>query len=413
MSSSLIHSFIEEANSRSADFPLNNLPFGVFSEKSRPLKKFSCTAIGDKVFNLSLAEELGLISDLGFSKVLLNSFMEKGKKVRQSLRHQIQEILSENSSKKDKALSCIIPMEDCTHSMPFELGEYTDFYSCKNHALNASKIIRGEDAGLSPNWYSLPVAYNGRKSSVIISGSDITRPRGQIANKETGLVEYKKTEKLDFELELGTVIGKPLEYGRTSDYKESEDLIFGFVLLNDWSARDIQSWEYQPLGPFLSKAFGTTISPWVITPEALEDFKLRPPDREVPLLPHFEDEKSYVFDINLSAKLIEDDGTETSLARTNAKELYYSPVQQVLHHSSSGSGMAVGDLLGSGTISGIEKRSRGCFLELTWGGTEPVELSSGKKRSFIQDNDTVILSGVSESEHYSIGFGDCVGKIIP
>jgi fumarylacetoacetase len=296
--------------------------------------------------------------------------------------------------------------------MPFNISEYTDFYSCSNHALNASKIIRGEDASLSQNWYNLPVAYNGRKSSVCISETNIPRPKGQIVNKDTGILKFESTKKLDFELELGTVLGTNLEFGKTSNFRESEDLIFGFVLLNDWSARDIQSWEYQPLGPFLSKSFGTTISPWIVTPEALKDFIVPPPKRKIPLLSHFEDEHAYVYDIDLMANLIEQDGIDTVITKTNARELYYSPVQQILHHASSGSGMSAGDLLGSGTISGIDKDSRGCLLELTWGGTDPITLKSGKKRSFLKDNDTIVLKGVSVSENYSIGFGQCIGKII-
>ena len=324
----------------------------------------------------------------------------------------LQELLAENSKKRSEVKKCLVPLNNCYNSKAFEISEYTDFYSCKNHALNASKIIRGENAELSKNWYNLPVAYNGRASSVVISDSDIRRPTGQIYEQTNGIVKFEPTKKLDFELEMGTVIGGSLPIGETLDFEGAENLIFGYVLLNDWSARDIQAWEYQPLGPFLSKSFGTSISPWIVSPEALEPFKTTPPERDFQLLPHFEDDKAFVFDIDLKVTLIEYDGAKTDIVETNAKELYYSPVQQLIHHASAGCGISTGDLMGSGTISGIEKGSFGCMLELSWGGREKIALSSGEKRDFLQDNDTVVLNGTASAEKFKIGFSSCSGKII-
>ena len=411
MSLDLIKSFVETANNRDCDFPLNNLPFGVCFEKSKQ-KCFSATAIGDQVLNLTYAEELGLIPDFGFKHVLLNCFMSKGPSVRKEIRKKLLDLLSENSKKRNEVERCLIPLIQCYHSKAFNVSEYTDFYSCKNHALNASKIIRGENAELSNNWYNLPVAYNGRASSVQISGSDIRRPTGQIFDQDYGIVKFEPTTKMDFELEIGTVIGGSLPVGETLDFEEAEDLIFGYVLLNDWSARDIQAWEYQPLGPFLSKSFGTSISPWIVTPEALEPFKRNPPKRDLQLLPHFEDDKAFVFDIDLKVTLIEHSGAGTDLLETNAKELYYSPVQQLIHHASTGCGISTGDLMGSGTISGQGKGSFGCMLELSWGGKDKIVLSSGKKRDFLEDNDTVVLNGSAKERKFTIGFGSCSGTII-
>ncbi len=411
MSLDLIKSFVETANNRDCDFPLNNLPFGVCFEKSEK-KCFSATAIGDQVLNLTYAEELGLIPDLGFKHVLLNCFMSKGSRSRKEIRKFLQELLAENSKKRREVKKCLIPLNNCYNSKAFEISEYTDFYSCKNHALNASKIIRGENAELSKNWYTLPVAYNGRASSVVISDSDIRRPTGQIYEQTNGIVKFEPTKKLDFELEMGTVIGGSLPIGETLDFEGAENLIFGYVLLNDWSARDIQAWEYQPLGPFLSKSFGTSISPWIVSPEALEPFKTTPPERDFQLLAHFEDDKAFVFDIDLKVTLIEDGGMETDIVETNAKELYYSPVQQIIHHASAGCGISTGDLMGSGTISGIEKGSFGCMLELSWGGREKIALSSGENRDFLLDNDTVVLNGTASAKKFKIGFSSCSGKII-
>ena len=411
MSLDVIKSFVETANNRDCDFPLNNLPFGVCFEKSEK-KCFSATAIGDQVLNLTHAEELGLIPDLGFKHVLLNCFMSKGSCSRKEIRKFLQELLAENSKKRSEVKKCLVPLNNCYNSKAFEISEYTDFYSCKNHALNASKIIRGENAELSKNWYTLPVAYNGRASSVVISDSDIRRPTGQIYEQANGIVKFEPTKKLDFELEMGTVIGGSLPIGETLDFEGAENLIFGYVLLNDWSARDIQAWEYQPLGPFLSKSFGTSISPWIVSPEALEPFKTTPPERDFQLLPHFEDDKAFVFDIDLKVTLIEYGGTKTDIVETNAKELYYSPVQQIIHHASAGCGISTGDLMGSGTISGIEKGSFGCMLELSWGGREKIALSSGENRDFLLDNDTVVLNGTASAKKFKIGFSSCSGRII-
>jgi fumarylacetoacetase len=273
-------------------------------------------------------------------------------------------------------------------------------------------MFRGAENALPANWLHIPIGYNGRASSVVVSGTPVRRPWGQLKGVGDSQPRFGPTERFDFELELGAVVGLPSTQGQPVSVDEADAMIFGYVLLNDWSARDIQAWESQPLGPFQSKATATTISPWIVMKAALDPFRVGPPARELPLLPYLAERRPMHYDITLEASLTPDCGSETILSRTNARERYYSSAQQLAHHTSSGCAMTTGDLLGSGTISGEERSSRGSLLELSWGGKDPVAITGGT-RTFIEDNDTIILRGHCAVDGYSIGFGDCAGKILP
>ncbi|MGB3313010.1 MAG: fumarylacetoacetase, partial [Albidovulum sp.] len=295
--------------------------------------------------------------------------------------------------------------------MPFRIAEYTDFYASRDHAFNVGTMFRGPENALPPNWLSIPIGYNGRASSVVVSGTDVTRPWGQLKGPDDDLPKFGKCARFDLELEFGAILGVPSS-GMVS-VAEADEMIFGYVLLNDWSARDIQAWEYQPLGPFQSKATATTISPWIVTRAALAPFRTSTPKRERPLLPYLKEPGPMLYDIELEVGLAPEGKDETIIARTNYSRMYYSAAQQLCHHTTSGCAMRVGDLLGSGTISGPDKDMRGSLLELSWGGKEPLSLDSGESRSFLEDGDTLTLRGHAQGDGFRIGFGDCTGKILP
>jgi fumarylacetoacetase len=295
--------------------------------------------------------------------------------------------------------------------MPFAVAEYTDFYAGKNHAVNVGTMFRGAENALPPNWLSIPIGYNGRASSVVVSGTPVTRPWGQVKGPDEALPRLAPSARFDLELEMGAIVGQPSQ-GMVS-VAEADEMIFGYVLLNDWSARDIQAWEYQPLGPFQAKATATTISPWIVMKAALEPFRVATPARERPLLPYLREPGPMLYDIGLTVSLAPGGKAETVIARTNYREMYYSAAQQLAHHTTSGCAMRVGDLLGSGTISGTAKDARGSLLELSWGGKEPLTLETGETRSFLQDGDTLVLRGAAQGAGYRIGFGDCAGQVLP
>ena len=304
----------------------------------------------------------------------------------------------------------LTPIAGARMLMPFRVSEYTDFYASKHHAFNVGSMFRGPENALPPNWLSIPIGYNGRASSVVVSGTPVRRPSGQLKAPDAELPQFGPSQRFDIELEMGAIVGVPSS-GPIS-VAEAFQHIFGYVLLNDWSARDIQAWEYQPLGPFQSKATATSISPWIVTSAALEPFRVSTPPRERPLLPYLEEPEPMLYDIALSVGLTPEGGQETVLARTNYREMYYSAAQQLAHHASSGCPMRVGDLLGSGTISGPERGNRGSLLELSWGGKEPIEIDGGT-RSFLEDGDLVTLRGHAGGDGYRVGFGACTGRIAP
>jgi fumarylacetoacetase len=305
----------------------------------------------------------------------------------------------------------LIPMRDVTPHMPMVVSEFTDFYSGRHHATNVGTMFRGADNALPPNWLHMPIGYNGRASSVVVSGTDIRRPWGQLKSPDHDRPAFLPSRRFDLELEMGAIVGMSSDGPLSVD--EADGAIFGYVLLNDWSARDIQAWEYQPLGPFQAKATATSISPWIVTKAALAPFRTSTPDREVALLDHLKDTGPMLYDIALSVTLAPQDKAATTIAQTNFKEMYFSAAQQLAHHSTSGCPMNAGDLLGSGTISGPTRDERGSLLELSWGGKEPLTLDTGETRTFLQDGDTLTLSGHAAGDGYRIGFGTCSGTILP
>ncbi len=411
--SELKRSWIESANAPDADFPLNNLPYGVFSVGDGDLR---CgVAIGDRIVDATGLEAAGILRADPDADVLdapyWNDFMELGPKVWAAFRDALTALLAEGADEasQDHVMTYSVPMARAELHMPFRVAEYTDFYAGRHHATNVGTMFRGPENALPPNWLHIPIGYNGRASSVVVSGTPVTRPMGQLKGPNDEAPRFGPSARFDIELEMGAIVGTPSS-GRIS-VAEAFENIFGYVLLNDWSARDIQAWEYQPLGPFQSKATATTISPWIVTAAALAPFRTATPDREKELLPHLHEPAPMLYDIELEVGMRPEGGAETVIARTNYREMYYSSAQQLAHHTSSGCPMRVGDLLGSGTISGPEKESRGSLLELSWGGKEPITLSGGETRSFIEDGDTMTLRGHAQGNGYRVGFGACVGKV--
>ncbi|MGH1331716.1 MAG: fumarylacetoacetase [Paracoccaceae bacterium] len=411
----LMKSWLASANEPGADFPLNNLPYGVFSVGDNDPR---CgVAIGDMILDMMAAEEAGLIA-LGeepcFDLPYWNDVMELGPAAWADLRAQLIALLEERSVQRRAIEPLLVPLASAQMHMPFAVSEYTDFYAGKQHAINVGTIFRGAESALPPNWLHIPIGYNGRASTVVISGTDIHRPNGQTKAPDAQMPSFGPCKRLDFELELGAIVGTPSTMGAPISVAQADAMIFGYVLLNDWSARDIQAWEYQPLGPFQAKAFATSISPWIVTAAALAPFRALAPAREMPLLPYLQEPGPMHFDINLEASLQPQNAAEpTKICATNARELYYSAAQQLAHHASAGCAMSSGDLLGSGTISGAENSARGSLLELCWGGAEPITLDTGETRSFLEDGDQLTLHGFASGDGYRIGFGACEGTILP
>ena len=372
-------------------------------------------AIGDFVLDLGGLEANGIVR-LPYGLLLglpfWNGVMAAGPEVWRDLRAQVTALLAEGSDQRAAIERYLVPLSDATLHMPFTLSEYTDFYASRHHATNVGTMFRGAENALPPNWLHIPIGYNGRASSVVVSGTDVRRPWGQVKGPNDAAPRFAPSARFDIELELGAVVGLPSEQGHPVSVAQADEMIFGYVLLNDWSARDIQAWEYQPLGPFQSKATATSISPWIVMKDALEPFRKPTPAREVPLLPHLREPGPMLYDIALEVGLTPEGGAESIISRTNYAEMYYSAPQQLAHHTTCGCPMNVGDLLGSGTISGPDKDSRGSLLELSWGGKEPFPIAGGI-RSFIEDNDTLTLRGHAQGQGYRIGFGACVGKVLP
>lgn len=405
-------SWLASANSADTDFPLNNLPYGVFSTDS--LDARCGVAIGDMILDMQSAEEQGVIDltdDPLFDVPFWNELMEQGPAVWTALRNRLTELLAEDA--RDRALvePMLVPMVEATLYMPLVVSEYTDFYAGRHHATNVGTMFRGAENALPPNWLHIPIGYNGRASSVVVSGTDIRRPWGQLKSPDHDRPAFLPSRRFDLELEMGAIVGMSSDGPITVD--EADAAIFGYVLLNDWSARDIQAWEYQPLGPFQAKATATSISPWIVTKAALEPFRTSTPEREFELLDHLKDTGPMLYDIDLRVSLAPAGKVATTIARTNFKEMYYSSAQQLAHHASSGCPMNAGDLLGSGTISGPTKNARGSLLELSWGGKEPLTLDTGDTRTFLEDGDTLTLEGHAAGDGYQVGFGTCTGTVLP
>ena len=399
-----------------SDFSIHNLPFGIFSVPGK--EKRAGMAIGDKVVDLKTAADEGLFEELEFDysvleKEYLNKLIALGKSVTNRIREVVQQALCDEHSVLVKIEGIMKEMSDVTMHLPVQIGDYTDFYSSMEHATNVGKLFRDPENALLPNWKHLPVGYHGRASSIVVSGTEIRRPKGQIVPDGKNQPEFGPTQRLDFELEVASVIGKETALGETVPANRAEECIFGLLLFNDWSARDIQKWEYQPLGPFLGKSFASTISPWIVPLEALEPFRVKGPEQDPKPLEYLQTDGAKSFDIQLEAA-IQPDGSEeeTVVCHTNFRHLYWNMAQQLAHHTSNGCNLSVGDLMASGTISGPDPGSMGCLLEITQNGTKPLTLKSGDKRSWIEDGDSVTLRGFAEKNGVRVGFGECVGKVI-
>ncbi|KDB04218.1 fumarylacetoacetase [Defluviimonas sp. 20V17] len=403
---------MESANREDADFPLNNLPLGVFSVGDGEPR---CgVAIGDRIVDVAALEEAGLL-DLPGGPLLdvpfWNELMEAGPEAWAAFRARMTELLAEGAAEQAQVAPHLVAQADAEMHLPFLVSEYTDFYAGRHHATNVGTMFRGAENALPPNWLHIPIGYNGRASSVVVSGTDVRRPLGQLKPPQAEVPYFGPCKRFDLELEMGAIVGQASE-GPIS-VAEADAMIFGYVLLNDWSARDIQAWEYQPLGPFQAKATATTISPWIVMAAALQPFRASGPVREKELLPYLREPAPMLYDIDLEVALTPEGGAESVISRTNYREMYYCSAQQLAHHTTSGCPMNVGDLLGSGTISGPEKDNRGSLLELSWGGKEPLELTGGATRSFLEDGDTLTLRGHAQGDGYRVGFGDCTGKVLP
>jgi fumarylacetoacetase len=403
-----------------SDFPIQNLPYGVFSTSALSAPRVG-VAIGNLVLDLwELEQDCRLdVGPLGvFSAPSLNPFMALGPqawartraKVSELLRHDSDE-LRDNEELRRRAL---VPMAQTKLHLPITVAGYTDFYSSKEHATNVGVMFRGKDNALQPNWLHMPTGYNGRASTVVVSGTGVRSPRGQLKPANAEHPSFGPCKRLDFELEMGAVIGQASPMGEMLNEAQAQEMIFGFVLLNDWSARDIQQWEYVPLGPFQSKAFATSISPWVVTSAALEPFRRHGPEQIPKPLPYLQQAQPNNYDLELEVGLrAASMNRPARICRTNFKYMYWSSVQQLVHHASSGCAMNIGDLLGSGTISGPEKSQRGSLLEISWNGSEAVELADGVVRTFLEDGDSLVMRGWCQGEGYRVGFGEVEGTILP
>jgi len=404
-----------------SDFPIYNLPLGIVKRKNGKIS--AATAIGDFILDLSELQKLGYFSAIPlpagiFEKDCLNDFIALGKPVWHSVRNRIKTILKSDNGElrdnKEAIAQCLVKMNEVELLMPVKVGDYTDFYSSKEHATNVGSMFRDPKNALLPNWLHLPVAYHGRSSSILVSGNNFHRPKGQVAPPGVDLPSFSPSKAMDFELEMAFIIGKSTELGESVSTKEAGDYIFGMTLFNDWSARDIQRWEYVPLGPFLAKNFASTTSPWIISMEALEPFRVKAPEQTPEVLPYLKraNEDSAI-DITLEVWLQAENTEAVKICTSNYRYLYWTMDQQLAHHTINGCNINVGDLMASGTISGPTPDSFGSMLELTWNGSKPITLPNGQERKFLQDGDTVIIKGYAQNGKARIGFGEARAKILP
>jgi fumarylacetoacetase len=402
------------------DFSIYNLPFGIF--KKGNISPRCCTAIGEYVVDLSVLAEHRYFKGIPVSPGMfhdesLNAFIGLGKTVTTKVRERLIELFSiENhqlQDNKDVHRTVFHKRDSVTMMLPVRVGDYTDFYSSKEHATNVGAMFRDPNNALLPNWKHLPVAYHGRASSIVVSGTPVMRPKGQFKLKKDDVSPtFGPTRALDYEMELAFVIGKNSTLGQSITVDEADNYIFGFLLFNDWSARDIQSWEYVPLGPFLSKNFMSSVSPWIVTAEALSPYKVRGPEQDVPLLPYLQVEGNLNYDIELEISLQPKDMEEEYLSKTNFKYMYWNTCQQLAHHTINGCNVQIGDIMASGTISGPARDSVGSLLELTRNGQEPIALRDATTRTFLNDGDTVIMKGYAIKDGKRVGFGTVEGTIM-
>lgn len=403
-----------------SDFPIQNLPFGVFQNVRREHR--AGVAIGDSIVDLSFLHEKGFFDELHlppgiFARGVLNDFLAMGRVKIRAVRNRVSELLREGdhtlASTSAGGGQALVAQNDVKMLMPVRVPNYTDFYSSEEHAFNVGSMFRDPGNALLPNWKHLPVGYHGRASSIVVSGTDIRRPRGQIKSPDSAVPEFSATRKLDFELELAFITCGESALGTPVTIDQAEDYVVGCVLFNDWSARDIQQWEYVPLGPFLGKNFASTISPWIVTLDALEPFRVEGPSQQPEVLPYLARSGKNNFDIMLEVDLRPQHAEGIVLCCSNAKYLYWSIRQQLAHHTVNGCNIQVGDMYASGTISGPSPGSFGSLLELSWNGQKPLRIPDGSTRTFLEDGDTVIMKGFAERAGIRIGFGECKGVVIP
>jgi fumarylacetoacetase len=418
---STLRSFIPVSSE--SHFPIQNLPYGVFRRRSGGTPAIG-VAIGEYVLDLALLEATGLLTGSQlkgkqlFGQKSLNAFMALGQPAWREARDCIRRLLREDeptlrddNSLRDRAL---VRMADAEMLLPVEIPDYTDFYSSREHATNVGTMLRGADNALQPNWLHLPVAYHGRASSVVVSGTDLRRPKGQTKPGDAPVPSFGPSRSVDFELEMGFFVGPGNELGQPIPIDRASEHIFGMVLVNDWSARDIQAWEYVPLGPFLAKNFGTSVSPWVVTLDALEPFRITGPAQDPTPFPYLRSPALWSFDIHLDVSLQTAAMNDPHrICRSNSRYLYWNTCQQLAHHTINGCNLRTGDLLASGTISGPTPDSYGSMLELAWRGTKPLVLPNGESRVFLQDNDRVTMTGWCQGDGYRVGFGEVTGRILP
>jgi fumarylacetoacetase len=403
-----------------SDFPIQNIPFGVFITKEDVIT--IGTRIGDFAIDMGALQQLNYfegieLTDDMFMQDTLNDFISDGKKTWRLVRNRLGDIFDANNAELRDNIEhreiIIFKIDDVEMQLPVLIGDYTDFYSSKEHATNVGKMFRDPDNALLPNWLHIPVGYHGRSSTIVPSGIPVHRPMGQtLPNGETTPV-FGPSRLVDFELETAFITTDANIMGENIPISEAEDYIFGMVLLNDWSARDIQKWEYVPLGPFLAKNFASSISPWIITMDALEPFRAKGPSQIPMPLPYLQQKGKHTYDINLEVYLQPENGKENLISKSNFKYMYWTMSQQLAHHTSNGCRVNSGDMMGSGTISGPTEDSFGSMLELTWGGKNPMKLSDGTERKFINDNDTVIMKGYCQNSSMRIGFGEVFSKLLP
>ena len=402
-----------------SDFTLDNIPFGIGSTNGNPR---AVTRIGDKAIDLDALQAAGLFAAINlpdgvFGSSVLNDFIELGKPITNAVRVRIQELFAlDNGEVRDNEalrLESIRDVSQVQMRLPVRVGDYTDFYSSKEHATNVGTLFRDPANALLPNWLHIPVGYHGRASSIIVSGTDIHRPKGQTKADDADAPSFGPCRLLDFELEMAFIVGKSNELGSSISLEDAESHIFGMVVFNDWSARDIQKWEYVPLGPFLGKNFASSISPWIITMEALEPFRTPSPKQDPKVLPYLEMKKDHNFDIKLEAIIETSNGDSKTVSNSNFKYMYWSMAQQLAHHTVNGCNMQVGDMCGSGTLSGPTPDSYGSMLEISWKGTKPVAMPDGTERKFLQDGDSVIMKAFCKKDGKRVGFGEVRSKILP
>ena len=402
---------------KNSDFSIYNLPFGIFSTNKN--SKRVGVAIANNIIDLLACNELDIFKDLNinnnvFENNFLNDFINLGKNKTNKVREIIQQQLTDESSKIKMSSVVIIPMNEAEMHLPVKVGDYTDFYSSIEHATNIGSMFRDPSNPLLPNWRHLPVGYHGRASSIIVSGVDIFRPKGQVMPLDSDKPVFTSSKRIDFELEMGYIIGKKSSLASSITTDDADNYIFGKVLFNDWSARDIQKWEYVPLGPFLGKSFASSISPWVVTIEALDNFRVAGPIQNPEVLDYLKFNGLKNYDINLSVSILpEKTNIETIVCKSNFKYMYWNMSQQIAHHTINGCNLNVGDMMASGTISGKSKDSYGSMLELSWGGKKNIELNDGSSRTFIEDYDSVIMRGYCEKDNIRVGFGEVKSKLLP